>query len=71
MEDKMATQQNPFEKLLNIPIDPEVAKSIAKGIEQRQKTREILYTKIEISHGKFNLDRGYVSWNQNSKKPVF
>ena len=68
----MTTEKNPFEKLLNIPKNPEVEQNIAEGFEEREKKRQSYYAQQENSQQNFDLYREYVIWKSKKKrkKPV-
>ena len=68
----MAVEENSFEKLLIIPIDPETDTLIAGGFEEREKKRQSYYAQQEKSQQNFDLYREYVIWKSKKKrkKPV-
>ncbi len=68
----MAVEENSFEKLLIIPIDPEIDTLVAGGFEEREKKRQSFYAQKRTSQNNFDLYREYPIWKSKKKrkKPV-
>ncbi len=68
----MATQENQFEQLLNIPKNPEIDQKIAEGFVEREQIRQSFYAQKETSQNNFDFYREYPIWKSKKKrkKPV-
>ena len=55
----MANEENPFEKLTQLEIDPQVDELIAEGFEERQRLRNRFYDEKAISQNNFDFYREY------------